>query len=278
MSPPSSPDPGPAPAASPEPSPGNFRGRILVVDDNETNLLVITRLLRVLGCPIDAAENGGQALGFFAERRYALVFMDLQMPVLDGVAAVARMRAMERNRGSDPVPIVALSAFVPDSEFASLRGAGFDGALTKPVNRQALLEVLEQFTSLELPDAPGRAIPLAVRPPGPLDASPRDEHKTVPPRDAIEVHPDPEFMDLAPWVVSKLTERLEQALGQVNRGEWDEVRRLGHDLRGEGGTFDLTGLGELGWDLRNAALERRGADALRIAREAIDYLARVVFV
>jgi CheY-like chemotaxis protein len=108
--------------------------KVLVVEDTATNRLVITALLKKLGCEVALAENGEQAVVMLRDgARPDVVLMDLHMPVLDGFGATAAIRAWERERDAVPVPIVALTADAFERDRQHCLAAGMNGFLTKPV-------------------------------------------------------------------------------------------------------------------------------------------------
>jgi signal transduction histidine kinase/CheY-like chemotaxis protein len=137
----------PAPQAAPTPDdttdaalPGLW---VLAVDDHKVNRTVIDRLLSALGCEVDLAEDGAQAIERAAARTYDLVLMDIQMPVLDGVAALKAIRA-----GTGPnaaTPVVALTAHAMAGDRERYLAHGFAEHLPKPVDPRALTSVLRQL-------------------------------------------------------------------------------------------------------------------------------------
>ncbi|RBG10485.1 sensor histidine kinase, partial [Xanthomonas oryzae pv. oryzae] len=149
------PDPKPVPTATlasamiPEPLPppmANAREvRILLVEDNPVNLLVAQKLLAVLGFEADTATDGETALTRMESIRYDMVFMDCQMPVLDGYAATRRWRAMETESGSRPLPIVAMTANAMACDHERCLAAGMDDYLSKPVAREQLDACLQRW-------------------------------------------------------------------------------------------------------------------------------------
>ncbi len=125
-----------APAAPPPCLPGE--ARLLVVEDNAVNRLTLATLLRKLGAgSIDFAETGQACLEACRDRRYDLLFMDVQMPDMDGIEATAALRA----RGV-ATPIIGVSAHALPEDRDRCLGAGMDDFVTKPVSLQALREAL----------------------------------------------------------------------------------------------------------------------------------------
>lgn len=121
---------------------------ILVVEDDPMNQKVILRQLALLGLEPDLAENGAVALSMLQRKSYGLILADLHMPVMDGYAMTAAIRAREAEMGTDitrSVSVVALTANVLRDEIGRSRDAGFDGFLTKPMTLAQLSETLGAF-------------------------------------------------------------------------------------------------------------------------------------
>ncbi len=127
------------------------RGYLLVVDDNETNRRVIGGLLERLGYAVDVAEGGRTALELADENAYDLVFMDCDMPRMDGLETTEALRARGGERAD--VPIIGLSGHA--GEDARRRGleAGMSDYLAKPVRMRTLQATLDRWLPSEAPDA-----------------------------------------------------------------------------------------------------------------------------
>jgi signal transduction histidine kinase/DNA-binding response OmpR family regulator len=135
------PDP-PAAPCQPLTSPAKFR-RILVVEDNLVNQRLAKRLLEKLGCYVDLAANGLEALEATATIPYDLVLMDMQMPEMDGLEATATIRA--REQGTDKhLPIIALTANAMQGDRAMCLEAGMDWYLAKPIQPKELVQTIDQ--------------------------------------------------------------------------------------------------------------------------------------
>ncbi|MSU50910.1 MAG: PAS domain-containing hybrid sensor histidine kinase/response regulator [Opitutus sp.] len=115
---------------------------ILVVEDNAVNLRLITAMLKTLGYAPAIAGDGAEALVVLAGRRFDLVLMDVQMPVLDGFAATRQLRAGEAGEINRRVRVVALTANAANEDRDACLAAGMDDFLSKPIQRPRLLEML----------------------------------------------------------------------------------------------------------------------------------------
>ena len=117
--------------------------RILVVEDEKINALVISAMLRKLGHDVHLATNGLQALQVIRECDFDCIFMDIQMPEMDGVETTRAIRTMT-GRQKKVVPIIALTAHAMKGDRERFIDAGMDDYLTKPVDMGSLVEVLRK--------------------------------------------------------------------------------------------------------------------------------------
>ncbi|CRN04834.1 Signal transduction histidine-protein kinase BarA [Pseudomonas sp. URMO17WK12:I11] len=130
------------PLATPPPATAKGRARILLVEDNPVNQLVAKGMLAKLGCQVELATQGVEALARLEEEAFDLVLMDCNMPVMDGYEATRRIR----ERGHWPgLPIVALTANAMPEERDRCRAAGMDDYLAKPFRREDLLAVVDRW-------------------------------------------------------------------------------------------------------------------------------------
>ena len=189
------------------PEPGSLPAlKVLLVDDDEYNLLIVRRLLPSPPLAITTADNGRVAL----ERAEAdwpdLVIMDLDMPVMNGLEAVQRLRELESAQGLPRCRIVALSSHEDAQTQERALAAGFDRYLTKPVTREALHDTLTELHTGwgELPT------------------------------------PDPDLAPLLPSFLVSRRKLLAQLAAAAEQGEQAELQRLAHLLAG---SFAMHGFG-----------------------------------
>ncbi|MGE3537974.1 MAG: response regulator [Candidatus Tectimicrobiota bacterium] len=125
--------------------------RVLLAEDNVINQKVAVLMLEKLGCRVDTVANGREAYAALEHLRYALVFMDGQMPEMDGYEATAAIRSRELTRGGH-VPIIAMTANALQGDRERCLRAGMDDYISKPVKAEVLQRILEQWA--QVPVAP----------------------------------------------------------------------------------------------------------------------------
>jgi CheY-like chemotaxis protein len=117
--------------------------RVLAAEDNAVNQLVLKTLLGQIGIEPVVVENGQLALEAWQSGSWDVVLMDVQMPVLDGVAATQAIRALEAERGGARTPIIALSANAMTHQISEYLAAGMDGHVAKPIEAGKLFAALQ---------------------------------------------------------------------------------------------------------------------------------------
>lgn len=131
----------PAPLSEPAAAPGY---RVLLAEDNVVNQKVAIRMLEKLGCRVDVAANGSEAVAMWERLPYAIVFMDCQMPEMDGLEATRQIRQLEMiDEGH--TPIVAMTANAMPKDQAECLAAGMDDYLAKPVKLVQMSDMLQRW-------------------------------------------------------------------------------------------------------------------------------------
>ncbi len=228
--------------------------KVLLAEDSPDNRFLIEAYLRNSPCQLETAENGEVAVAKFSIGRYDLVLMDMHMPVMDGYTAVRKIRALEREHGLPPTPIVALTASALDDAVARTIDAGCTAHLSKPIKKSTLLEALRQLTSAR-----------ASQPNG--DAAAR-----------IIVEADPDLEDLVPEFLARKRGEVVTIAAALERRDYAALGAFAHRIKGEGGGFGFAAISEIGAALELAARERDAAAAHRQVEALADYLRRVQVV
>lgn len=120
--------------------------KVLLVDDNPANLQLAAELLRGLNTQVVTADNGKQAVEICNEQEFDLIFMDIQMPGMDGIEATKHIRSKEEDKRR--TPIIALTAHTITEQKSELLIAGMDDCISKPVNEVQLAHIINRWASL----------------------------------------------------------------------------------------------------------------------------------
>ena len=121
--------------------------KVLAVDDNEANLKLINELLLEQVHEVTTATDGAQAVELCKHEKFALIFMDIQMPVLDGISALSIIRQQTLN---EHTPIIAVTAHVFGEEKDKLLGKGFNAFITKPIDEAMLHHSIYEYCDSSL--------------------------------------------------------------------------------------------------------------------------------
>ncbi len=124
--------------------------KVLCVDDNPANLLLVQTLLEDLGAEVLAVDSGYAAVQAVQDERFDLVLMDVQMPGMDGRECTEQIRQWETSQSGPPLPIVALTAHAMANEKRALLHSGMDDYLTKPISERQLAQVVLKWTGQTL--------------------------------------------------------------------------------------------------------------------------------
>ena len=125
--------------------PTRFHGKILVAEDNIINQKLVKKILEGLGMDVEVVPNGEQAVEAREKQKYDLIFMDIQMPVMDGVEATHRILDYEKKENKTHVPIVALTANALKGDRERFLSEGMDEYISKPIEMSELIYILNKF-------------------------------------------------------------------------------------------------------------------------------------
>ncbi|UQZ90387.1 hypothetical protein C4J81_14700 [Deltaproteobacteria bacterium Smac51] len=129
------------------PQTSSCRLRVLLTEDMEMNQVVAVRQLTALGHEVTVAGDGAQALAEIRDQRFDMIFMDIQMPVMDGLETTSHIRAMERERGWPRTPIISMTAHALKGDREKYLSLGLDGYLSKPILINEMAALIEEMIS-----------------------------------------------------------------------------------------------------------------------------------
>ncbi len=120
---------------------------LLVAEDNVINAVTIVAMIKRLGSQATVANNGEEALALWLQGDFDAILMDIQMPVMDGVLALLKIREQEKTAGGH-IPVIAVTAYALQGDREMFLSQGFDGYISKPVDMKELAECLNKIKSL----------------------------------------------------------------------------------------------------------------------------------
>ncbi len=196
--------------------------RVLVVEDNIVNQKVAQRMLADLGCRVDVAANGREALEMIEVAQYDLVLMDVQMPEMDGLEATIELRL--REGGPKVLPVVAMTAHAMPADRERCLAAGMNAYVSKPISRRDLVRVLRRFTAAPAEVSPDTAASVGADAPCDLEwlYDNYDADRTA-------------VRSLVELFVHRAGELLDQLTVATEAGDRQEQRRCAHALKGISG-------------------------------------------
>lgn len=127
----------------------SFSGRVLLVDDNEVNRKLAEIHLKNVGLEVELAENGQEAVDMYKQSVYDLMFMDVYMPIKDGLTATREIIEYEKSMGLRHVPIVALTANVDEHDIEECINSGMDDFVAKPIVKNKIEAILLRYLDKE---------------------------------------------------------------------------------------------------------------------------------
>jgi signal transduction histidine kinase/DNA-binding NarL/FixJ family response regulator len=213
--------------------------RILIVEDNAENVILLSAYLDNLALSLDFAVNGLEAVEKRRQRDYDLILMDMQMPVMDGYTATREIRGWEEANGMRRTPVVALTAHALSGAQADSINAGCDGHLTKPVERHDLLDAIAEFAdpAKREPQVPAELPLNPATTPGQRQAEGLSE--------AIKAR--------RPGFLTNRVRDLEKMQSALAAGDFAAIRTIAHNCKGTGTGYGFPEISSLGTQLCSAA-------------------------
>ncbi|MGD8231743.1 TMAO reductase system sensor histidine kinase/response regulator TorS [Vibrio sp. TRT 1302] len=224
--------------------------RVLLIEDNPVNCMVAEGFLASMGHQVMTAVDGKSAKSDFEQHSFDIVLMDINLPDCDGIALLGELKQIETESSNRmPTPMIAVSAHVYNEEVESYIAAGFDGYLPKPLDKDALSQMIQN--SLE-----GKSLLLEQNDCHKEDTSVRQVNQTI-------IDPKIVIADMAVLGQAKMVEicglfsdgaqeiltQLDSAAGQNDQRE---IKQLAHKLKGSAGSLGLGALFDLCLEIEKA--------------------------
>ncbi|MFQ5770645.1 MAG: PAS domain S-box protein [bacterium] len=214
---------------------------ILLAEDNEMNWRLIKNIFTRLGYKITIVENGREVLHAIAVESFDLVLMDMQMPGMDGFETTKIIR---QNPKFNSLPIIALTAYAMVGDAEKCREAGCDDYLTKPINKNQLLNCVQSYLKKSKTNLP--QITSSVS--------------------SIEEEIQKEMDKLKGGYIENLKERFTSFVQSLQNRNFDEISIIGHSMKGSGSSYGFNEISSLGWEIEKASKTKNIKQLERLVR------------
>jgi CheY-like chemotaxis protein len=235
--------------------------RILLAEDSADIYILLRHYLEKAGHFVEVVENGDLAVRAWFLRRFELILMDLDMPVMDGFAATRAIRRIEREKAIPPPTIVALTAHGSEAAPEAL-AQGCNACIAKPIAPADLLDLVDRI-------ATGAPAPVPPPAPDPVPTAPAGD------RNRVRVVVDPDLKEFIPSFFENRRQEVERLKNALNQGDLDTVRRLGHGLKGKGTGYGFADITTIGAGLEVAAKSGDVGGVQKAIDDLASYLDRV---
>ena len=232
---------------------GQFKGQVLLAEDNEVNQEVAIGMLMILGCDPDLAENGKVALVAAKAKRYDLILMDCHMPEMGGFEASRQIREYEKQQGLPRTPIVALTADIKKGVEEECAEAGMDGYVSKPFNQNKLEDLVGQWLiSEDSEDKTDEALPVATQLEKVLDTDVLAELKSLSEATGRDI-----LGKSVRFFLRQTPEDVAELRRAVSLKEMEAVKITAHSLKSSSANLGAIGFSKICHQLEDSAQEKR---------------------
>ena len=250
-----------------------FQARVLLVEDSPVNQAVAEGMLALMGCEVETAEDGREALAALEKGGYDLVLMDCMMPVVDGFEATAELRRREREDPSRTrTSVVALTASAMSGDRERCLTAGMDDYLSKPFREEALRALLARWLSARASGHEEATMPdhVEILPTAKTDTRPDEHGAPSPPAvdvsalEALRALQAPGAPDIRERVIGLYLQQTPQQLGELRaalaRQDNTAVERAAHTVKSSSANVGAMRLSVLCRELESVAGDKGGLD------------------
>lgn len=234
---------------------GLSRAPVLLVEDNDINQLIAKEMLQHLGLTVDVAKNGQEAVAMVEQKNYALVFMDIQMPVMDGLTAAEIIRG---HFSYQQLPIIAMTANTSTEDIERSMAAGMQDHISKPIDEVQLINAIKKWgvrgeysAVTPAPETPS-ATPIQVSYPN---------HSDIDFTGAMARlgHNMPLYQSLVDRLYDDYHQAPQQVLEFLSKGQHQQAKRFFHSLKGASANLGLIKLTQIAAQLE-ASMARAAID------------------
>ncbi len=200
--------------------------RVLHADDSKDSQRLMENYLSQAGNEFDLANDGNEAIKFFLEHSYSIIFLDLHMPGLDGLETFHKIKQIEKENGLSPTPIVCLSGSSVQDEIDLCLSSGFDDYIEKPFDRETLFNIINKFT----------------------------ENGFIQ-QNSGKIKIDESILDLVPAYLKNRRSDIEKIKKALESNDMSTIESLAHKMKGSGTSYGFERISHLGKQIESSAME-----------------------
>ena len=252
--------------------------KVLVADDNEQNLELFKYQFQLLGCKPVFVVNGEEAAAKAMSQEFDMIFMDLQMPKMNGIEATQYIRTQEE--AWQHVPIVALTASILEEDKKACLQAGMDDFMVKPVRKKDLEMILRRWALGLTQNKP--AAPSSVAKSGKQDKKDKKDKK----ENALPVYDQSKAMEIVDdnmemWgflktmFTSRIPEQIVELADFVKNADIAQIRELAHKIKGSAGAVAAVSVEQAALELEKAAYEKKPIEEISPLFEQLKHVMEI---
>ena len=194
------------------------------------------------------ASDGNEAIKFFLEHSYSIIFLDLHMPEMNGIDTLHKIKKIEKNKGLSPTPVVCLSGSSFQAEIDLCLSSGFDDYIEKPFDRETLLKTINKFTG----------------------------NSSVQ-QDFEKIKIDESILDLMPAYLENRKADIEKIKKALKADDMPAIESLAHKMKGSGASYGFERITHLGKQIESSAKENDRDQILLNVKELELFLENVQY-
>ncbi|QTA83575.1 Two component system response regulator/histidine kinase [Desulfonema limicola] len=203
---------------------------ILLAEDNLNNQLLFSLYLENTGHTVEITANGKECIDKYVSGNFDIVFMDIDMPVMNGYKAAAFIRKWEKDNSKEPVPVIALTAHALTGKYQESLDAGCTDHITKPFKKDQLLEALHQYSKQPLKTNQCEKNPIAII--------------------------NSELRELIPGFMKITNQEIKNLETAIQKQNFENIRRLGHSIKGSCLCYGFEAAGQIAGDIEIAGQKK----------------------
>ncbi len=221
---------------------------ILLMEDDKVNQIVVSRMLREKGHVVDIVSNGIEGIAAFENKKYDVILMDIQMPLMDGIEATKQIR--QKETAKEHTPIIALTAFALSGDKNRFIGLGMDEYIPKPVHMEDLLDVIHKVIKRNAPEFDFNEIP-----------------RLTESGELVFLNPDKvKSSEVLFPVINEAEKRIDQLLDTFLYNDLTKIEKIAHTLKKQFNQIEAEELKRMAFKIELAARRENLEDALESAK------------